>query len=256
MAEVIKNRDRSKMENWQMFGKPKEVEDKKTSIFKEYIVPLGTMLIAILTLFAQSALPWWGSLAIAVYVGIVAVVLVVPLIARKLKNWRAWLLNSRLEKRYLPEITVALRRFKPMMEANRSDTIWDVWNHASWASDTKKIIRPNRAHFDTLVTWLDHLNKTVDSTKSSNFKLIASETSAWVQQYVSFCRDAYSQFEELLRSNQLDESIVREVKQGWNHARDEHNQAISNWKTLCLEINSSFDQSVCSAYYETLKTLE
>ncbi len=239
-----------------MFGKSKEVENKKTSIFKEYIVPLGTLLIAILTLFAQSALPWWGSLAIAVYVGIVAVVLVVPLIARKLKNWKALLLNSRLEKRYLPEITMALHRFKPTMEANRSDTIWDVWNHASWASDTKKIIRPNRAHFDTLGTWLDHLNKTVDSTKSSNLKLIASETSAWVQQYVSFCRDAYSQFEELLRSNQLDESIAREVKQNWNHARDAHNQAISNWMALCAEIKLSLDLRECFEYYETLKTLE
>lgn len=244
------------MENFTMVGKSKEVEDKKTSIFKEYIVPIGSLLIPSIAFLAQNTSPWWGSFAIASYVAIVIIFLVVPAIIRGGKKWKTYLKRKQFEVSYLPKISASLRMFKPMMEANRSDTIWDVWNHASWASDTKKIIRPNRAHFDTLVTWLDHLNKTVDSTKSSNFKLIASETSAWVQQYVSFCRDAYSQFEELLRSNQLDESKVREVKQGWNHARDEHNQAISNWKTLCLEINLSFDQSVCSAYYETLKTLE
>jgi hypothetical protein len=185
-----------------------------------------------------------------------AIFLVVPAIIRGGKKWKAYSTRMRLEESYLPKITASLRRFKPMMESNRSDTISGVWDNAARTSDMQKFIRPNHSHFYTLATWLEHLSKTVDSAKSSNFKFIASETSAWVQQYVSFCRDAYSQFEELLRSNQLDEAKVREVKQSWNHVRDEHNQAISNWKALCSEINVSFGHVVCSPYYETLKTLE
>lgn len=239
-----------------MFGKPKVVEDKKPSIFKEYIVPLGALLISAITYLAQNTSPWWGSLAIAAYVVIVIIFLVVPAINHGIKKWKAYSTRIRLEGSDLPKITAALRRFKPMMESNRSDTIWGVWDNAARTSEMQKFIRPNHSHFYTLATWLEHLSKTVDSAKSSNFKFIASESSAWVQQYVSFCRDAYSQFEELLRSNQFDESKVREVKQNWNHARDEHNQAISNWKALCSEINSSFGQGICTAYYEILKTLE
>lgn len=256
MAEVIKNRDRASMENFTIFGKPKEIEDKKTSIFKEYIIPIGSLLIPAIAFLAQNTSPWWGSFAIAAYVAIVIIFLVVPAIIRGGKKWKTYSKRKQFEVSYLPKISASLRMFKPMMESNRSDTIWGVWNSASRTSEMQKNIRPSHSHYYTLVTWLDYLSKTVDSTKSSNFKLIASETSAWVQQYVSFCRDAYLQFEDLLQSNQLDDSKVREVKQSWNHARGEHNQAISNWKTLCLEFNSSFDQSVCSAYYETLKTLE
>ncbi len=256
MQKKQKNRDYSNMENWSMFGKPKEVEDKKSSVFKEYIVPLGSLLIPVITFLAQNTSPWWGSLAIAAYVAIVIIFLVVPAIIRGVKKWTTYSTRMRLEESYLPKISASLCRFKPMMESNRSDTIWGVWDNASRASEMQKFIRPNHSHYYTLAKWLEHLHKTVGSGKSKNFKLIASEASDWVQQYASFCRDAYLQFEDLLRSNQSDEFKVREIKQSWNHARDEHNQAISNWKNLCSEINSSFNQDICSAHYETSKTLE
>jgi len=244
------------MENWTTFGKPKEVDDKKSSVFKDYIVPLGSLLIPVITFLAQNSSPWWGSLAIAVYVVIVVIFLVVPAIVRGYKKWKKYRAQMRLEQSYLPKITASFYRFKPMMESNRTDTISGVWFDAAKTSEMQKLIRPNHSHFYTLSSWLEHLSQTVASAKLSNFKLIAAEISAWVQQYGTFCRDAYSQFDDLLRSNQLDDFKVREFKKSWNHARDEHNLAISNWKTLCSEINSSFDQSICPAHYETLKTLE
>jgi len=244
------------MDNWMMFGKPKEAEDKKSSIFKDYIVPFGSMLIPAIAFWGQSTSPWWGSLAIAVFVAIVCIFLVVPAIIRGGKKYKTYLKRKRLEGSYHPKISASLSRFKPMMETNRSDTIWYVWNDLSRSSEMQKFIRPNQSHFYTLAAWLNHLSQTVDSAKSSNFKLIGAETSAWVQQYVSFCRDAYSQFDDMLRNNQLDEAKVREVKKSWNHARDEHNHVINTWKVLCSEINSSFGQSICSEHFETLKTLE
>lgn len=239
-----------------MLGKPKEVEDEKSSIFKDYILPIGSLLIPTITFLAQNSSPWWGSLAIASYVVIVVVFLVVPAIIRGGKKWKSHSIQKRLEESFLPKISSSLRRFKPMMESNRTDNIWAVWSNASMTSEMQKIIHPNHSHFNTLATWLVHLSQNIDLASSSNFKFIMSEASAWVQQYASFCRDAYFQYENLLRSNQLDEVKVREVKQSWNHARDEHNQAINNWKALCSEINSSFDQRICNDYYETLKTLE
>ena len=239
-----------------MFGKPKEVEDKKSSIFRDYVLPIGALLISAITFLSANTAPWWGSFAIALYMAVIIIFLVVPAIIRGGKKWKMYSTHKRLEESYLPKIFTSLHRFKPMMESNRADTIWAVWNNASRTSDMQKFIRPNHSHFNTLATWLDYLNQNIDSAKSSNFKFITFEASAWVQQYVSFCRDAYSQYEDLLRSNQLDEAKVREVKQSWNHARDEHNQTINNWKALCSEINSSFDQRICIDYYETLKTLE
>lgn len=239
-----------------MFGKPKEVVEKKSSIFKDYVLPIGALLIPSISFLAQNNSTWWGSLAIAAYVVIVLIFLVVPAIIRVGKKWNAYAKRARLEGNYLPKISASLRRFKPLMESNRSDTIWGIWSNASRTAEMQKIIRPNHSHYYTLSAWLDHLKPTIDSEKSTDFKLIASETSGWVQQYASFCRDAYSQFEELLRSGQLNESQAREVKQNWNHARDEHNQAITNWKTLCSEINASFGKDICTVYYETLKTLE
>ena len=244
------------MDDWKMFGKSKDIEIKKPPIFKEYIVPLGTLLLAILSLFAQNVLPWWGSLAIVVYIAIVAVFLVVPVANRSLKNWKARSTHAQLEKRFLPETVEALRRFKPMVDSRRADTLWGVWQDSSRTIETQKHIHPSYSHFQTISTWHDYLNRTADSAKPADFKFIAAEVASWVQQYVSFCRDAYSQFESLLRDKQLDESMLRQVKQSWNHVRDEHNRAISNWLSLSEKINASFGEDVCSTYYETLRPLE
>lgn len=245
------------MENWPMFGKPKEVESKKTSIVKEYIVPLGTLLIAILTFFTQSALPVWGGWAIGAYVVIVAVFLVVPVIARNLRRLNAWVKRSRLENDYLLEIDEALRKFQPMVDSRRSDNLWGVWQNATRIA-TQKHIRPNHSHYQAISTWYEHLNKTIISARHPDFKATVAESAAWVQQYVSLCRDGYTQFENLLRDkdNQVDESTLREIKQSWNHVRDDHNRVVSGWLSLCEEINSSFGQNFCSTYYETLRPLE
>lgn len=244
------------MENWMMFGKPKEEEEKKSSIFKDYILPLGSLLIPSVAFLAQNNSPWWGSLAIAAYVVIVLIFLVVPAIIRVGKKRIAYSRRVKMEGNYLPKISESLRRFKPLMESGRSDTIWGVWSNASMSADMQKFIRPNHSLYYTLSAWFKHLQPTIDSGKLSSFRHIVSETSDWVRQYVSFCRDAYPQFEDLLRNGQFDEFKVREAKQSWNHARDEHNQAITNWKTLCSEINASFGQDICNVHYETLKTLE
>lgn len=244
------------MESWLTFGRQKELEEKKSSIFKDYIVPTGSLLIPILTLFTQNNLPFWVSVAIVIFVLMVFLFLGVPAIIRGTKSWTAYSRRVKLEGECLPKITASLRRFGPLMEPNHSNNIWGVWSNASRTAEMQKIVRPNYSHYYTLLAWLNHLLPTIDSGKSTDFKQISSEASSWVQQYVSFCGDAYSQFEELLRSGQLNESQVREAKQNWNHSRDEHNQAVSNWKALCSEINTSFDQKICSPHYETLKTLE
>ncbi len=239
-----------------MFAKPKVEESNRPSIFKEYIVPLGTLLIAILPLFAQSALPWWESLAIVVYIAIVAVFLVAPVANRSLNSWKAKATQARLEKRFFPEVVEALRGFKSMMDTRRGDTLWGVWQDSGRTTETQKHIRPNHSHFQAISTWHDYLSRTVESAKPKDFQLVVAETASWIQQYVSFCRDAYSQFESLLRDKQLDESLLRQTKQNWNHVRDEHNKAISNWFSLCEKINESFSQNICSTYYETLRPLE
>lgn len=244
------------MENWMTFGKPAEVKVEKSSIFKDYVLPIGALLIPAITFLAQNNSPWWGSLAIAAYVLIVLFFLVVPAVIRGVKKGIAYLRRGQLERNYLPKISESLRRFNPLLQSNHSDTVWGVWDGASRTSEMQNFIRPSHSHYHTLSKWLEHLQPTIDSSKPANFKLVASETSAWVQQYVSFCRDGYYQFESLLRSGQFDEFKVREIKQNWNHARDEHNQVITNWKTLCSEVNASFGTNICHAYYETLKPLE
>ena len=193
-------------------GKPKETEEKKTSIFKDYIVPLGSLLIPAITYFAQNNSLWWGNLALVAYVIIVIIFLVVPAIIRVGKKWKTWSTRTRLERKYRPMISSSLGRFKPMVDSHQSDTIWGVWQNEARTADLQKYIHPSYSHFFTVSTWFVCLSKTVDSAKSSDFKSIAAEASAWVQQYASFCRDAYSQFEDLIRSNQLDESRGREVK--------------------------------------------
>lgn len=244
------------MGNWMAFRNPEDVKEKKSSIFKDYVLPIGALLIPTISFLAQNNSSWWGSLAIAAYVVIVLIFLVVPAIIQGVKKWNAYLKRRQFESNYLPKIFASLRRFQPLMEPNHSDTVWGVWDSASRTSEMQKFIRPSHSHYYTLSAWLEHLLPTISTSTSKNFKLVTSETSAWVQQYVSFCRDGYYQFEFLLQSGQFDESKVREIKQSWNNARDEHNQAITNWKTLCLEVNTSFGENIFNAHYETLKTLE
>lgn len=237
-------------------NKSQDIEGKKPSLLKDYLVPFGSLVIPVVTYLTTSTAPWWGSLAIIVYVVIVLGVVVIPAILRVGKKWVAGTSRKRYEKAYFPKIANALRRFKPMMESSRTGTIWMVWEDGARTLDMKKFVRPNRSGFSTLAKWFQYLSKTVDSAHPLAFQAVMSETSDWVQQYVSFCNDAYSQYEELLRSNELDTSKIREIKQSWNHARDEHNQAVNNWKVLCDEINTSFNNSLRCVYYETLKPLE
>ncbi|HEY6022182.1 MAG TPA: hypothetical protein VIY48_20640 [Candidatus Paceibacterota bacterium] len=244
------------MGNWSSLGKPKEVENKRPSIFKDDVVPLGTLFLAILSLFTQNTPPWWVSLAIAVFVGIVFLFLVVPALVRYWMKWRAWSVRVNMENNFLPKVNAALSRMKPMIEMNRSDTISGVWSDAAKTSEMQKYIRPNISHFYTLSAWLAHLSKIIDSAKPADFEFIAAETSSWIQQYISFCRDAYTQFEGAVQSKEFEDSKVREIKKNWNHARDEHNLAINNWKALCEEVNASFGRKICADYCETLKTLE
>jgi len=244
------------MEKWTMYGKPVKVEEKKSSIFQDYVLPIGALFIPSVSFLAQSNSPWWGSLAIAAYVVIVLIFLVVPAIFRVGNKVIAYFRNARLERSCLPRISASICRFKPLLESNRSDNIWGVWSNATRTSEAQKIIRPNHSHYYTLWAWLNHMQLTLNSSKTTDFRLILSEKSSWVQQYAAFCQEAYLQFEELLRSGQFNESQLREAKKSWNHARDEHNQALSNWKNLCSEINLAFDQNICTSYYETLKTLE
>lgn len=238
-----------------MFGKSKVVETNKPSIVKEYVVPFGTLLLAILSLFAQNTPPFWVSLLIALYIVIISFVLVVPVIIGYWKKWKARSTHNQLKGNYLPQLTAALRKFKPMIDSRNSDNVWKVWQNAV-RINTQHIIRPDHSHFSTLSIWFDYLIKAVDSAKPSDIDAVAREASYWIQRYDSFSRDAYQQFETLLRDGQLNINEVRELKQSWNHIRDEHNQAITGWHSLCEEINASFDRDICLTYYEKLKTLE
>lgn len=239
-----------------IFDKAREVVYKNPSIFKEYLVPVGSILIPAITLWSQSAPPLWVSLVIGVYFAIASIFVVLPSIVIVSKRFIIFLQRKRLEKIYLPKISASLCRFKSMMESNRSETVWYVWNRVPMTLEIRAFISPNQSNYHALVAWLNCLNQTVDSGKSLDFQLISSEISTWVQQYVCFCREAYMQFDNLLRSDDLEDLNAREIKKDWNHARDEHNQAIISWKTLCTEINSSFRHAICSEYFETLKPLE
>lgn len=244
------------MEHWTMFGGAKKEDAIKSSVLKEYIVPMGSLFLAGLSLFSQNTPPLWVSVAIVVFVAIVFIFLVVPALMRNWAKVKSWIERKRYSSAYLPQVSVAFRSFKAMVDSRCSDTLWEVWNNAARTIETQKYIRPNHSFFYAMSAWHDHLGKSIDSAKPAEFQAIVAESASWVQQYISFCRDAYSQFESLLRDNNLDESNLREIKQSWNHVRDAHNQAVSRWKSLCEEINASFGQDVCSPHYETLRPLE
>ena len=131
------------MNNWSMLGTPKETVESKPEIFKDYVLPVGALLIPTVSFLAQNNSPWWGSLAIAIYVVIVLIFLVVPAIIRGIKKWKIHSAKKQSEVYYLPKVAVLLRRFKPMMESSRSDTVWGVWSNGSRTSEMQTYIRPN-----------------------------------------------------------------------------------------------------------------
>jgi len=238
---------------------PEEEDQKKSSIrvvFKEYIVPIGTLLVAMVPLFAQNNLPWWGVLALVIYVVIVAVFLVSPVVVRGVSHWRVKSLHKKLERNFLPRVVEMFRRVKPMLDPGRGDTLWSVWYNASQTVETQKYILPARPHFDTLSTWHQNLSAMADRAGPEDFTLIAMQTGQWFQRYASFGRDAYTQFDGLVRDSQLAEPRLREIKQSWNHVRDDHNRLVNDWRSLSEEINGAFGQTICQTYFETLRPLE
>ena len=233
------------MHNLLPFNRPKDEDDKKSSIFKDIIVPLGSVLIPVVALITNNTLAWWGSLAIAIYIVIVAIVLVGPAIIRILKKRSATSRYARLEKVFFPKTIEAFGRFKPMVDSGRNDTLWGVWQNAGRTVETQQHIRPGYSHFQAVAAWQNHISKAIEVANPTDIESMAAEIASWVQQFVFLGRDAYAQFESLLRDKQIDESRIRQIKQDWNHMRDEHNDAVSNWLSLCEEINRDFGRNIC-----------
>jgi len=208
------------------------------------------------TYLSQNTLHWWANLAIAIYVLMVAIFLVGPIIWRGLKYWKVTRGRARLERTFLPKLLEVVNQFRPVIESGRGDTLWGVWQNAGATAEMQKHVRPAHSHFGVIRNWYDHLCHTIQLASPEDFRRIATEAASWVQQYSSLGRDAYPQFENLLRDEKIDAWRVREIKQNWNHIRDEHNRLISNWLDLCEQVNTSFGENICSIYCEKLRPLE
>lgn len=238
---------------------PQDDERKKSTagvVLKEYVIPVGALLLAIVPIFTQKNLPLWAWVTLVVFVLIVAAFLVFPILIRSISYSHKWLLQRRLERQYLPRVVSILKRVKPMLESHRGDTLWGVWENSARTIEMQKYIRPERSHFDALSTWHQNLCEIVEKTGPTKFELVTRFVGQWLQRYVSFGREAYTQFENLLRDDQIAEPKLREIKQDWNHARDDHNRLINDWKALCEEINGESEHEIFSGFYETLKPLE
>jgi hypothetical protein len=250
-------------------------DDKKTDphfILSKILIPFGSLLIAgipLLTLNYQQ-LPKWVFISIAVFLILVSTYIIL-IIGPALKRLSSNLLQLMQKKRnrtrfsrlYLQQLKEKNKEFAKFLEDRNDNVISLVQTVGSWPEildkqdkfDTYDLEQLGR-YAVTLREWLQVVKYHMDNSSASNFQLAAYNFSRLVSQYYRFCLDWHRRFDYSVRQGRIQGEHLRYLKQEWFTQREKITKYIDHWKPLAENINVIFEENICTAYFETLKTIE
>src|SRR6266404_1450342 len=78
------------------------VQTRSKPVLTNVLIPLGSVMLTGLPFFIQ-AVPWWVTLVVITYVGVIAVVALVPTVIRMYRGVRRRRVRRAMAEQYLPE---------------------------------------------------------------------------------------------------------------------------------------------------------
>lgn len=224
------------------------------SLITTVLIPLGSVLVAVLGLLVQNV-PWWVTAVVIFYVVVVALVGLIPASFRVYRALRTRLQRRAVTRRYFLSVRRFLTVLSPSLEESRVDTVFNVWKGAVSLDQARGQVRPDYAHLRTLQSWLRSIDIRLDNSGKRSFEEICDELGDVVLQFNRLCEQAHREIETLTINGQLAEHSLRTLKQDWSNARDKHNQTAKAWEDLAKNINHDAGERVCYDHCDLLKTI-
>ena len=225
---------------------------------KDYLLPLGAVLIAALTFLTQKVdLPWIAIAAAVTYLAIVAGIPLYWPIVRLCSRISARRRLSRLVRSIGPRLTDAIARLNVLLAHGHSGTALYVFGEIAQDQALRSQgFSLDQEHLETIRQWLSSLEIRSRMLRADTVLDLCRETGLFVQRYNRFCIQNLRVLEEALGKEQLEAPRLKYLRQQWNTNRGSHLQAIDQWVTLAREANRVTGRQMCLDYYESIGTLE
>ena len=224
----------------------------------ENLIPLGTPLFAALTLLAQYVLPttWISLITVSCPLILTVVSLYAPVVRWLSSLANKWRLQH-LAKIYFPQLLESARRFRQFISRQNINTLLYVLQQvAQWGEQKGKSLLPDPEYRETVENWLFSIEKRIALYKPDDFPGLCKEMSDLILSYNRFCSQRLRKLEELIRSGDLPEQRLRQIKQQWNVQRGDHTAFVREWGIFAKRINEKTGSKICFDYYEPVGTLE
>jgi len=232
-------------------------EPASRSWVSEYLIPIGTILIAALALLAQYGLPTWIIVIAVSYLIIVAVVsLYTPVVCLRSFLVHKWRLR-RLAKTCFPQLLESAKKFRQLIARQNTNTLLYVLQQAAqWDEQKGKSLLPDPEYIETIENWLSSIEKRINRHKPGDFPGLCTEMSSLILWYNRSCSRRLKKLAELMAAGGLSEAQSRQIKQHWNVQQNEHTAFVREWERLAKRVNERIGSKICFDYYEQVGTLE
>lgn len=225
----------------------------------KYLLPLGSVLIAVLTFLTQNVeIPRLAIVAAVAYLGLVAAASIYRPAVRLVLVLANTLRMARLARVRLPELDETVGQLRRLTGREHGDTVvYLIREAAQWPElkDLSPLIQ-DQEHLETLASWLALVDSRIADAGRNEFRGLCHEVSSLVTQYHRFCLQRQRLLQEAISSGKVAEPRLRYLKQQWNVRREGHMALIRHWVSIANKVNGMAGSKLCHDYYESLGTLE
>ncbi len=140
---------------------------KEKSYSTTVLIPFGSLLLAGLGLFGQTATPWWITTLVVFYVIVIALVELIPASIHTYRWLRRWAHRRTIARNYLLSMRGFLTTLVPNLEESRVDTVFNTWKNAQSLDQVPSQVRPDYVHFRTLRSWLNSIDARLEDFRAA-----------------------------------------------------------------------------------------
>jgi len=228
-------------------------------IVKDYLLPLGSVMIAALALLKQDlGWPRAGVVGVAFYLAFVVAVTLYRPVCRGLAQSIESIRLHRARRDALPRIASIVARIKHSLAHGYSDTLLHAVEQAGLCPEVRSQtpLLYDADQIETLRCWVGCLGDRLPTTGRQGFVSLCAELSHFMNRYNTFFCQRQRALQNIISSGTVPALQVRSVKQLWNVQRESHARLILDWTTLGQTVNEISRQKLCLEYYEQVGTLE
>ena len=237
----------------------------RESAVRTVLVPLGSLVVAALGLFAKDVPLWVIVLAVA-FIGVVLLAALGDFLRWARRTLRVVREERSLARRYFPEIKRFLIDLETILQESRADSPYFVLKEASSLEIQYRkkladgIFEPQRirayaasAHLTTLWLCGSALTLLTESGRLTTLRAVSRLAGQLLIQYHRFCEDGYEAIDMVLKMPAVPETMRSHLKAQWQETIQRHNHRMREWEMLAKRINLDVGEHICADHIPVLK---